>query len=254
MSIDIVKLSWGGSVSIKNTNFLSTSFDATCQVNIPKVSYVYTSTSSNTYDVRHQDGTKIWNWNCSFDSTAESLSVIKGMVTGGLETIPISWNDGNTGGSFSKAYVTSISLSSSANQIITGIVSGVAIDDIGTNIPSGYVRDRDLMGYWASGNTDVQGWTFNWSREATPMWLNTPSMFPLYVKTGKVSASLEVNCYRNLQTHNSVSIFGGGGFTLSGQTTSYGVNISGNESLPMWKHTLEVMRGLGQDNTGSLIT
>ena len=190
--------------------------------------------------VQHADGTIIHNANISFAVTSNFLTLIdtSSLIQRGF-FFDISIHDGVSSQTMSNCLLTNLTLSGSAGGIVDGNLTALSVGaPVGGGGSNAFIRDQEPLGYWFSGNTDVQSWTLTVTQDVSPVYINEDTTSPRYLKFGLWGASLDVTTYEAVQNHSSV-IIATKNFSLSGNTKSEGYSFGGINNLGLYTHSFE---------------
>jgi len=255
MAVEVKKLGFSGAGVVDNVQVLITAGTLTKERNIPYTTPLslpkptgITGSVSRT-KVRYADGTYIVNGSISFDLSASSVSLMtkNRMLKRGYQ-FPVRVYDGEQGYQCSWCYVTSISLTGSVGGLITASVSFVSRGDwIEVTGAGSFIGSEEPLGYWASGNSNVRDWTFNYNQPADPIYLNGDELWPRYIKVGLIDYTLDVTTYDEVLAHNTLLIYSAS-FSLTGNSRTRSYNFNGTTDLGTFTHSFE---SSGQPGDGS---
>jgi len=190
----------------------------------------------------YAEGTRSSSGSMSFDLSSSS-SGVENLLTRGVE-FNVSFGDGDNGvgGSLSGCYVTSLSFSGSSNGLVTASVSFVSSEPFsgGTSIAPDV--DEEPIGYWKSGDGLTRDWSLSMNCNVQPMYANTSSTWPGYMKVGTVDYSLSITSYDQIGTGDSISI-GIGSKTIRGVKSGEGTSFNGSGDFGTYTSTFESTSG-----------
>lgn len=200
--------------------------------------------------VKYSDGTKLVTGSIAFDLNLRALSLVSknSLLRRGYK-FNIEIYDGNDGFIIPECYAQSFSVSGGVGGLISGNLSFVTAKDwkkSGGNNRT-YIKDEPPLGYWTSGNTNVRDWSFEFSQDTNPVYLNAMAgendSWPRYIKIGATNFVLTVTTLEQIFQHDTIAI-SSAYFTLIGNTRSEGYNFSGIEELSTYTHTFETAASL----------
>ena len=204
----------------------------------------------------HADGTKAYEASISFELYSGSKGLLS--PTGLLErgkAHSFGMSDGYNEVKNSGGFVTSVSFSAASGGIISGNVSLVFPGQFTfSGVSTPFLGDEIPMGYWTSGGGKIADWNLSMSQDATPMYANKDETDPHYIKIGLVSYELTVTSYEEIKsgvqtmTNTQINI-GTQEVTLTGSITSTGFDMSGGNSLGVYKYTFQSGSDTGKANT-----
>lgn len=251
---DARRLGYGASAEIDGAQVLITSgsLDSSNQISYLEPYDIKPSNVSRS-KVKHANGTTSYSGNLSFDVSNSFLSVL---TTTKLFSRKYKFNvgihDGEDAEKILNCFVQQLSLSGAAEGIISATISFVSADSPTSSlIANSFIRDtQDPLGYWYSGNTDVKDWSLTMNQAVTPVYLNSNTTEPRYIKCGLIDFNLSVTTYDSLRLHDSISV-STSSFTLTGNTTSSGFSFVGVNELGNYTHNFETSASIGYAVGGS---
>ena len=206
--------------------------------------------------VLHADGTEVYTGEISLDVTDDFLTVLTtSTLLGRYYQFNVGINDGEDAQEMQDCFVTSLSLSGAPGGLITASVSFISANAPQTSISvaNAFIRDDEPLGYWYSGNTDVRDWTFSMNQNASPMYRNSNTQAPRYIKVGMVDYSLAVTTFDAIVAHSTINIKTSS-FSLTGVTTSREYAFAGITDLGNYRHTFETAASAAGGSGGIIIS
>ena len=209
--------------------------------------------------VLHADGVSAYSGTLSFDVTRDALPIF---TTGALfrrgSTFGVDINDGENHSSMSDCQLTNLTISGAAGGLITSSLSFMS-KDAKTNAAAGtttYILGVDgstPLGYWWSGGPDVRDWTLTMNQAVEPVYANQSTMSPLYLKTGLIDFTLDVNLYAENLSGPSAIQRATTSFTLTGVTTASGHHFNGITDLGTYSHSFTTAPNLSSSGSDGVI-
>lgn len=104
-------------------------------------------------------------------------------------------------------YWNSFSISGSPRQVLSGSINFVSTNNqnenfniyegnpVGIGAYEGF--SEKLIEYWNTGSKGVETFNLNFTREATPVYLNTKSNNPAYIRIGKINLTGRFSSWKN---------------------------------------------------------
>lgn len=242
------KLGYAGSAEIDGVQTLITSgnFDSSQTPSFLNALDI-PATTGQRGRILHADGIKAYNGSVSFDISPMSMALF---TTARLlcrrYPFTVGIHDGEDHQTMASCYANSVNLSAAVGGLISASISfmgpsapnpSTAVDNAYTGFVTG-APDPVPTGYWYSGNVNVRDWTLSMSQDVFPVYGNTSSMNPLYLKVGLVSYSLQVTTYEQLYAYTSIGI-STSSFSLVGSTSASGYSFGGQTDLGHYTHTFE---------------
>jgi len=251
------RLGYGGSAEIDGEQVLITSggFD-TAKAPSYLEALDITRNADSRSRMQHADGTWGFTGSVSLDVTDAFMNVLQ--VTKLLDrgyTFDVGIHDGESAQEMSDCLVSSLTLQGAPGGLINASLSfiGPTIPIVSVGVANAFKRDDVPHGYWYSGNTDVESWTFTMNQAVTPVYLNNAGEEPKYLKYGLVDYQLSVVTYEQLQTHSVINIVTRA-FTLTGNTTSEGYQFNGPDDVSRYSHTLDTAASIAIGSGDTIIT
>jgi len=207
---------------------------------------------------KYASGTHLVNGSLSFDLTWSALGLMKPdrLLRRGYQ-FKVIVSDGENTYECKKCYATSIGLSGSVGGIISATLSFIHGKEwtIGSSKGIKFSRENEMIGYWASGNTNVRDWSLTWNQAIEPMYLNglndEDDRWPRYLKVGMVDASLDVTTMDRIYRHDTITI-GTTTFSIHGDTQSFGYSFNGSADVGTYSHSFASGPDL-TDGSGAVI-
>ena len=113
-------------------------------------------------------------------------------------------NDGRKELELKCCYWNSFSIQGSPRQVLTGSINFVStnnqqedfvVRDKPKNIHRGF--DEKLVEYWNTGSEGLETFSLSFTRETTPVYLNTELNNPTYIRTGKINLTGQFSSWKN---------------------------------------------------------
>lgn len=238
----------------KNCWVMANSCTLTRNINVPSfLSYNMTFDSGNFFDgssvepdIRNDVilGSGLYNFsgNISFTLTYSALKVLFSdnflsrnnvfdiYIYDGLKEVKMLccyWNSFSITSNPRNVISCSLGFVSTNNQLETFSLS----DEVTAEVQyKGF--SEQMVEYWNTGveGVDVESFALNFSKEATPVFLNTTSNCPSYIRTGKLSLSGTLNCWSDWDGEETKKIrIGDKVVSISGiiKTNSDGFSLNG---------------------------
>ena len=258
------RLGYGGSAVIDGIQTLITggSFDEAYSISYLEP-WDIPPTQTKRGRVKHADGTAAYSGSISIDVTKNAMPLfgIGRLLDRNFNTptgFIVGIHDGENEYIMSACKVSSISLSGSANGLISASLSVVGISGKGVgSVTNNYLLNYAVTpddrpeAYWWSGNTDVRDWTFTFNQETQPVYSNEDTTEPRYIRVGLINYSLQVTTYDELD-HDSIEIITTA-FVLTGDTAAKGYTYNGPSDLGMYTHSFETAADATAGSGGVII-
>ena len=212
-----VTLGYGGGAKINGQSVFVTSGNLSRTTDIPSVQPYDMKTGSSTTWQRGKivmgKGYHHFTGSISFDMTVQAVSsLITSQFLSRNSEFPIYISDGHANFEMNKCKWSSFSLSASPNSLVTGSINDFKEDLQTSSSTAPYIFTDDLLAYWQTGdvNTDknfVESFTLTLSQTLTATHLNTPKLsMPAYIRCGALDVSLQITCWEDWFSHNSINI------------------------------------------------
>lgn len=206
--------------------------------------------------VLHADGVIAVNGSVSFDLTSDFLNIFsltKILKRGYKFNFEIF--DGESGERLTDCFLSSLDLSASEGSLISGSISVVTPNQpqsftVGTG---SFYRDKIPLGYWESGNTNVRDWSLSISQDTNPVYANSSSQYPKYIRYGAWSITLQVTTYEQVYEHENILI-GTRNVTLAGVTSGSSYTYNGVDDFGNYSHTFESSADITVGSDDSVLT
>ena len=260
----VKKLGWSGYAKIDGVQVLVSSGNYAIEnnpsyINMASIAPREVSRSR----VLYADGTKISNGSIAFDITVNSLVLLSvDRLLKRRRSFDVLLNDGEKGYKLATCYATSVSITGSVGGLLNATVSFVSKNEYTLDAEAGsLVSDEEPFGYWYSGSADakVREWSFNFSQDVQPMYLNQSSstgvqrQLPKYLRVGLIDAGLEVTTFEEVNELNNIHV-ATRHLTLTGVTKSKGFSFNGQTDLGTYSHSFETAADLNIGPTQTIIS
>ena len=249
-------LGYGGSASVDGKQVLISSGGFSKDVSVSYLEpYDLAPTSSSRSRVKHADGVEAYGGDLSCDVTDRFLDVLTASkLLKRRYKFDIGIDDGEDAYMMEDCYVTSLTISGAAGGLVTASLSFISASEHSSSVlvSNSYIGDDVPLGYWYSGNTDVREWSFSMNQDASPVYHNSNTMEPRYIKVGLVDYSLEVLALDGFQAHSVIDIKTRT-FTLTGVTSSQNYSFGGVTEIGNYRHTFETSASASSGSDGVII-
>ena len=245
-----IKLGYGGGAKINGAPVLITGGSLSKTLTVPKIEPFGTpNTSASRAPVVL--GTGIWSYtgSLSFDWT---LSAVSALVTSSFlvrnKVFDVIISDGNKTYTASDCKFGSVSISASANALVSGTMDFQTCTDFTEAGTVDYIFDQNthaLIKYWQTGYTGVESFTLTITQNLTPVCLNwvngtdAERTRPQYLRAGLWDISLEVAAFTGWLAATQVSVGPKVINILQGMVESKGFSYGGTNETGSHNYTLK---------------
>ena len=254
------RLGYGGSAVIDGTQVLVSggSFETQKTPSFMDAYDIDPSQNSRSR-ILHADGTEVYTGSINLDITDAFLSLCTTAKLFGRRYIfNIGIDDGNGAWVMNNCLVSTLSMQGAERGILTASLSvmsagvketgTISNDYIGFQGTTGFTNNSPI-GYWYSGNSFVRDWSLSMTQEVIPVFTNTSSVAPTYLKCGQVTYSMQVSTYQpltggdvggyhvlNISTKTfTIKVDTGG----AGISTLEGYNVNGQQEFGIYTYSFE---------------
>ena len=167
--------------------------------------------AENRHQVNFGDGIYAFNGSVNFDLTDVSLGMINDFTTRNFEFDTV-LHDGNVGYLVQKCKMDSFSIAAAPLSLVTGTLSFNSTNNGQEDFQEfasspDYIFDsQQIIKYWNTGASNVESFSLTVNQSLTPVYLNTDSMTPAYIRAGGISISLSVTSWADWFDNMSFAI------------------------------------------------
>lgn len=191
---------------------LSGSYDRTMQVPMQNT-FSVPADSSPRNKIRTGTGVYSFSGNLSFEMTKD---LCRDLVSNNFfkrrSFLDIEMNDGEGKLQIPGAIWNSFNVQVDAGGIVQGAIAFLSCnafqDDINVLYGTDYVnKDMKIEPYWQYGNEGIQSFQINFSRTATPVYLNEHEWIgPTYIRVGLLDVAASITCWESWFIHSSIRL------------------------------------------------